>query len=297
MTTASLLRLLLLSAIWGGSFLLIRVGAPAIGPVPLMEARVLLAAVFLAGVGLLLRRPLAWRRHWRHYLIIGLLNSALPFLLFGYAALTLSAAMLSILNATSPLWGTLIAAVWQRAPLGGRTLAGLALGIAGVGLLVGFDRVALLPGAGLAIAASLAAALCYAVASNYTKAAKAVEPFANAHGSMWAASLLIVPALLAFPPSAAPTIGIVAVVAALGVVCSGVAYLLYFRLIDDIGAAPALTVTFLIPLFGTAFGWLFLDETVGWHTLAGGTVVIAGTALVTGFSPRLLLPRKEVANA
>ena len=103
MTTASLLRLLLLSAIWGGSFLLIRVGAPAIGPVPLMEARVLLAAVFLAGVGLLLRRPLAWRRHWRHYLIIGLLNSALPFLLFGYAALTLSAAMLSILNATSPL--------------------------------------------------------------------------------------------------------------------------------------------------------------------------------------------------
>jgi drug/metabolite transporter (DMT)-like permease len=297
MTTASLLRLLLLSAIWGGSFLLIRVGAPAIGPVPLMEARVLLAAVFLAGVGLLLRRPLAWRAHWRHYLMVGFFNSALPFLLFGYAALTLSAAMLSILNATSPLWGALIAAVWQRAPLGGRTLAGLALGIAGVGLLVGFDRVALQPGAGLAIAASLAAALCYAVASNYTKAAKAVEPFANAHGSMWAASLLIVPALLAFPPSAAPTMGIVAVVAALGVVCSGVAYLLYFRLIDDIGAAPALTVTFLIPLFGTAFGWLFLDEAVGLHTLAGGAVVIAGTALVTGFSPRLLLPRKEVANA
>ena len=297
MTTASLLRLLLLSAIWGGSFLLIRVGAPAIGPVPLMEARVLLAALFLAGVALLLRRPLAWHRHWRHYLIIGLLNSALPFLLFGYAALTLSAAMLSILNATSPLWGTLIAAVSQRAPLGGRTLAGLALGITGVGLLVGFDRVALQPGAGLAIAASLAAALCYAVASNYTKAAKAVEPFANAHGSMWAASLLTLPALLAFPPSAAPTMGIVAVVAALGVVCSGVAYLLYFRLIDDIGAAPALTVTFLIPLFGTAFGWLFLDEAVGLHTLAGGAVVIAGTALVTGFSPRLLLPRKEVANA
>ncbi len=297
MTTASLLRLLLLSAIWGGSFLLIRVGAPAIGPVPLMEARVLLAAVFLAGVGLLLRRPLAWRAHWRHYLLVGFFNSALPFLLFGYAALTLSAAMLSILNATSPLWGTLIAAVWQRAPLGGRTLAGLALGITGVGLLVGFDRVALQPGAGLAIAASLAAALCYAVASNYTKAAKAVEPFANAHGSMWAASLLTLPALLAFPPSAAPTMGIVAVVAALGVVCSGVAYLLYFRLIDDIGAAPALTVTFLIPLFGTAFGWLFLDEAVGWHTLAGGAVVIAGTALVTGFSPRLLLPRKEVANA
>lgn len=296
MTTASLLRLLLLSAIWGGSFLLIRIGAPALGPVTLMEARVLLAALFLAAVALLLCRPLAWRAHWRHYLFIGLVNSALPFLLFGYAALTLSAAMLSILNATSPLWGAVIAAVWQRVPLGGRTLGGLALGIAGVGLLVGFDRIALQPGAGIAIVASLAAALCYAVASNYAKTAKTVEPFANAHGSMWAASLLMAPALLAFPPAAAPTAGIVALVAALGIICSGVAYLIYFRLIDDIGAAPALTVTFLIPLFGTFFGWVFLDEAVGWHTLAGGAVVIAGTALVTGFSPRMLCLRREAAN-
>ena len=294
---ANLFRLLILSAIWGGSFLLIRIGAPALGPVPLMEARVLLAALFLAAVALLLRRPLAWRAHWRHYLFIGLFNSALPFLLFGYAALTLSAAMLSILNATSPLWGALIATLWQRAPLGGRTLAGLALGIAGVGLLVGFDRIALQPGAGIAVAASLAAALCYAVASNYAKTAPTVEPFANAHGSMWAASLLIAPALLVFPPAAVPTAGIVAVVLALGIVCSGVAYLLYFRLIEDIGAAPALTVTFLIPLFGTLFGWLFLDEAVGWHTLAGGGVVIAGTALVTGFSPRMLSLHKAAADA
>jgi drug/metabolite transporter (DMT)-like permease len=294
---ANLFRLLLLSAIWGGSFLLIRIGAPALGPVTLMEARVLLAALFLAAVALLLRRSLAWRAHWRHYLFIGLFNSALPFLLFGYAALTLSAAILSILNATSPLWGAVIATVWQRAPLGGRTLAGLALGIAGVGLLVGFDRIALQPGAGVAIAASLAAALCYAVASNYAKTAPTVEPFANAHGSMWAASLLIAPALLVFPPAAVPTAGIVAVVLALGIICSGVAYLLYFRLIDDIGAAPALTVTFLIPLFGTVFGWLFLDEAIGWHTLAGGGVVVAGTALVTGFSPRMLSLRKAGADA
>ena len=296
MTAASLVRLLLLSAIWGGSFLLIRIGAPALGPVPLMEARVLLAAIFLAAVALLLRRPLAWRAHWRHYLFVGFFNSALPFLLFGYAALTLSAAMLSILNATSPLWGALIAATWQHAPLGRRTLAGLALGVVGVCLLVGFDRVALQPGAGIAIAASLAAALCYAVASNYAKTARTVDPFANAHGSMWAASLLIAPALLAFPPAAAPAAGIVALVAALGVVCTGVAYLLYFRLIEDIGAAPALTVTFLIPLFGTFFGWLILDEAVGWHTLAGGAIVIAGTALVTGFSPRMLSLRSEAAN-
>jgi drug/metabolite transporter (DMT)-like permease len=115
--------------------------------------------------------------------------------------------------------------------------------------------------------------------------------------AIWGGSfLLIAPALLVFPPAAAPTAGIVAVVLALGIICSGVAYLLYFRLIDDIGAAPALTVTFLIPLFGTVFGWLFLDEAIGLHTLAGGGVVIAGTALVTGFSPRMLSPRREAAN-
>jgi len=297
MTASSLARLLILSAIWGASFLFIRIGAPALGPAALMEARVLLAAAFLLAVGLALRRPLDWRRRWRHYLLIGSVNSALPFLLFGYAALTLPAGMLSILNATSPLWGALIAAGWQKAPLDGRTLAGLALGIAGVALLVGFDRVALQPGAGLAIAASLAAALCYAIASNYARSAPAVEPFANAHGSMWAASLLMAPALLVFPPATlAPGPGIMAVVAALGILCSGIAYLLYFRLIGDIGAAPALTVTFLIPLFGSFFGWLFLGEAIGWHTLAGGAVVVAGTALVTGFSPRLLLPRAGAAN-
>jgi len=114
---------------------------------------------------------------------------------------------------------------------------------------------------------------------------------------MWAASLLIAPALLALPPTTAPTAGIVALVVALGVACTGVAYLFYFRLIEDIGAAPALTVTFLIPLFATFFGWLVLDEAVGWHTLAGGAIVIAGTALVTGFSPRMLTLRKKAGSA
>lgn len=290
MNTGSLVRLFVLSAIWGASFLLIRIGAPALGPVPLMEARVVLAALFLAAVGRWWRRPLLWRAHWRHYLILGVVNSALPFLLFGYAALALPASILSILNATSPMWSALIAVLWLGTPLSGRTLSGLLLGVLGVALLVGFDTATMRPGAGLAIAASLGAAVCYALASNYAKSAQSVEPLANAHGSMWAASLAMAPALLFVPLPAMPGIGIATAVLALGVVCSGVAYLLYFRLIGDIGAAPALTVTFLIPLFGVLWGWLFLDEAVGWHTLAGAAVVIVGTALVTGFSPRLLVP-------
>jgi drug/metabolite transporter (DMT)-like permease len=290
MNAGSLIRLFVLSAIWGASFLLIRIGAPELGPVPLMEARVLLAALFLAAVGRWWRRPLLWRAHWRHYLILGVVNSALPFLLFGYAALALPASILSILNATSPMWSALIAALWLGTPLSARTLMGLVLGVVGVALLVGFDTVAMRPGAGLAIAASLGAAFCYAVASNYAKSARSVEPLANAHGSMWAAGLAMAPLMLFAPVPAVPGVGIATAVLALGVVCSGVAYLLYFRLIGDIGAAPALTVTFLIPLFGVLWGWLFLDEAVGWHTLVGAAVVIVGTALVTGFSPRLLLP-------
>ena len=139
MTAASLVRLLALSAIWGASFLFMRLGAPVLGPVLLIGCRVLSAALFLAVVGALLRRPLDARRHAAHYLVLGLFNSALPFLLFAFAARTLSASLLSILNATAPIWGAVIGAVWTRTALSPKSLLGLALGVAGVALLVGFD--------------------------------------------------------------------------------------------------------------------------------------------------------------
>jgi drug/metabolite transporter (DMT)-like permease len=293
MTPADLCRLLLLSAIWGASFLFMRIGAPVLGPSLLIFARVGLAALFLLVMAFYLRKTLAAQRYWKHYLMLGLFNSALPFLLFAYAAQTVSASLLSILNATAPIWAAAIGTVCFRSRPSAKALFGMLLGVAGVGLLAGVETVTLPDGGALAMVAGLGAAFSYGIATTYTKIAKSVEPFANAHGSMWAATLILMPLALRAPPLATmPAPHVIFSVAALGVVCSGVAYLLYFRLIANIGAAPALTVTFLIPVFGILWGVLFLGEHVGWHTLAGSLAVLTGTALVTGFSISTALPRK-----
>jgi drug/metabolite transporter (DMT)-like permease len=292
MNTANLLQLFVLAAIWGCSFLFMRIAAPVLGPAVLIEYRLAFAAVFLLIVGLVLKKKLDVRAHWRHYLILGLFNSALPFFLFAFAARTLSASVLAVLNATAPMWGALLGAAWTRTSIKPRTALGLVLGTAGVALLVGFDHVSARPGAAIAVAAALVAAICYGIASLYAKTAKSVEPFANAHGSMWAAAILIVPLLPFFPSPGQPTAGIMGATLALGVMCSGLAYIIYFKLIAEVGAASALTVTFLTPIFGILWGALFLGEVVGWYTIAGSAIVLLGTALVTGFigAPKKLAP-------
>jgi len=294
---ASFVRLLTLAAIWGSSFLFTRIGAPVLGPVILIEFRAGLATVFLMIIAVFLHKPLNARQHWRHYLMLGVFNGALPFLLYGFAAQTLSASAMSILNATSPIWGAVIGAAWSRHPLNGRTVLGLGLGIAGVGLVVGVDHLTAQRGAGTAIAATLLAAFSYGIATNYAKTAKSVDSFSNAHGSMWAASLLIAPALPFASVTTSPGIGVMLAVVALGIACTGIAFLLYFRLIRDIGATSALTVTFLIPVFGMLWGSLFLGEVITWGMVAGSCIVILGTTLVTGFNPATLLLRKAPGNA
>jgi drug/metabolite transporter (DMT)-like permease len=286
MSTPNLLRLLLLAALWGGSFLFMRISAPVLGAVLLVEYRVGFAALFLALVALFLKSRLNVRANWKHYLILGLFNSAVPFLLVAFAARTLSASMLSVLNATAPMWGALIGAAWSRERIGLRTVLGLVLGTGGVALLVGLDPVTTRSGAGIALAATLLAAFSYSMASLYARTAKSVEPLANAHGSMWAATLLVLPLVPFFPAPQEPSLGIMGAALTLGVVCSGIAYILYFKLIEEVGTTSALTVTFLNPLFGILWGALFLGEAVGWHTVAGSAIVLAGTALVTGFVPR-----------
>lgn len=298
MSVASLIRLLSLAAIWGGSFLFMRLSVGALGPVWLIAIRVLLAAVFLTGVGVATRQTLQIKGFYKYFLILGLFNSAVPFVLFAFAAESLTASLLSILNAMSPLFAVIIMAVWSRRMPDIKTVCGLLLGVAGVGVLVGLDATHLSLREAIALLAGLVAALCYAIASVYARhAPRTPDPLSNAHGGMWASVVLIAPFVPVFAPSTAQLVTLTPVVAAgvvaLGVVCSGIAYMIYFRLINDIGAAPALTVTFLIPVFGTLWGWLFLHEAVGLSTLIGGALVLWGTALVVGFDPRALFRKRQ----
>ncbi len=296
MTPASLARLLLLSAIWGSSFMLMRVAVPVVGPVTLIGARVLLAALFLTAFGLAMKKSFGGQKNYGRYLRLGILNSAIPFMLIGYAVKFLPAGLLSILNATTPIWGVLLGLVLTRTMVSRKTALGLALGVVGVALLVGLDQASLQPGAGLAIVAALGASFCYALSAHDARYNPVSDPFLLALGSMWAATLVISPAVPFYLPESWPPAHIIASIAMLGIVSSGVAYLLYFRLVSDIGPAPALTVTFLIPVFGVFFGVMFLDEAIGWHTIIGSAIIILGTALVTNFDPRILLRRKSTTS-
>ena len=283
MDVASIFRLIALAAIWGGSFLFMRIGAPVFGPGVMIELRVGLAAVFLWLVCRFLGRQTRLLQQWRHFLIIGLLNSALPFMLFAYAAQTLSASLLAILNSAAPIYGALIAAVWLRQPVTRSAAAGLLLGVAGVATLVAGSVMLKGDDWWWAIAAGLAAPFCYGLASVYTKqSSTAVDPTDNAHGSMWAAAILVLPFALLQPIRQTPTPFDWIAVSALAIVCTGAAYLMFFRLIKDVGAMRALSVTFLIPVFGVLWGALFLGETVGWSKLFGGALVLCGTALANG---------------
>lgn len=284
MPLASVLRLTLLAAIWGGSFLFMRYSANSLGPAYLIEGRVLFAALCLLLIGFYLRRRLDFLAHIKHYFIIGAFNTALPFLMFAYAAQTLNASTLAILNSTAPWFGGIISWLWFGTRLTAKALTGLLIGLVGVAVLVGPDALALGGQAVQSILACLAAAAMYGFSANYTKIAPSVSPFDNAHGSMWAATLIVLPLLPLIPMREVITLPISLSVVALGVVCTGLAYLLYFKLVKDDGPASALSVTFLVPLFGILWGHCFLDEQIGLNTLVGAVLVIIGTMLVTGFS-------------
>jgi drug/metabolite transporter (DMT)-like permease len=278
---ADLARLVALAAIWGASFIFIRIAVVPLGPIATADLRVALAAVALAAWLRFAGVELAWRAHWRFYLTVGFVTSALPFALWAFSALELPASYLVVLNATSPLFGAAVSRVWLGERLTPRAALGLAAGVAGVATLVGLGPLAATPAVLGAIAAGALAALSYAVAAAYMKRRAAdVDAAAVATGSQIGATLLLTPLLVVLPPVAPPTPVEWLAAALLGLLCTGAAYLLYFRLIADVGPTRALTVTFLIPLFGMLWGALFLGEAITPVMAAGCALVLAGTALI-----------------
>ena len=277
-------KFLLLAALWGSSFLFMRLGAQEFGALPTAGVRVAIAALFL--LPLLLWRGLGPQlaAHWKKVFFMGLFNSALPFACFCYALLSISTGLSSILNATVPLFGALVAWVWLKDRPHGSRVLGLLLGFAGVALLA-WDKASFKPDAnGLssawAIMACLLGCLSYGISASFTKRHLGGLPsLVTATGSQLGASLgLALPTWWLWPQHMPGSSAWLAVLV-LGVLCTGVAYVLFFWLIENVGPARSLTVTFVVPVFAVIYGAVFLQEAISLWMLLCAAIIVCGTAL------------------
>ena len=279
--------LLVLAAVWGASFIFIDIAVPALGAIAMAGSRALLAAAVLAAYAVATRQALRTGVALPVVLLVGAVNVAAPFALISAAQLTIPPSLAAIINATAPLFSAVFAALWLADRLTGRVGAGLALGLLGVTLVVGLSPVDLDARTLLAVAASTAAAACYAAGGHLHKRHFAgTSAVAAATAQQLAAGLLLAPLLLADAPREAPDTGQVVAVVALAVGASGIGYLIYFRLIAELGATSAMTVTYLVPVFGVLWAALFRGDEITAGMLAGAAVVLAGVALVTAASSR-----------
>lgn len=284
MRALDLALLVVLGAIWGASFLFIRVAAPALGPVPLMCLRVVLAGTAL----------FAWARargiapdarRWREFLLLGTLNNAIPFVSIATAELVLTASLGAILNGTSPFFTVIITAVWAGRRPSVAQLVGTIVGFAGVATLVGFGP---LEGDGavfVAIGLSLIGALSYAVAAVYAgRTFRGTSSIEIAIGQLLGSSAVLLPGAVLTRTSSPPDPAVAGSLLALALVGTALAYLIYFGLIARAGPTRAITVTLLIPIFGVLFGHVFLGEPVGPGLVAGLALILVGITLVTGIA-------------
>ena len=261
-----------------------RIGTQEFGPLPTAGVRVAIASLFLLPLLLWRRLGPQLTRHWKKVFFVGLLNSAIPFACFSFALLSISTGLSSILNATVPLFGALVAWAWLKDRPSAARILGLGIGFLGVALLA-WDKASFKPDAsgmatGWAVLACLLACLCYAIAASYTKRYLGGLPaLVTATGSQLGATLgLALPTVWLWPqriPGASAWLALLA----LGVLCTGVAYILYFRLIENVGPPRALTVTFVLPVFAVMYGAIFLGETVSLWMLFCAAIIVFGTAL------------------
>ncbi|MGN6651757.1 DMT family transporter [Trinickia sp.] len=307
MKPGHIIQLLVLAALWGASFLFIRVGVAEFGVAPLMALRVVIGALvlvlMLAARGTPRASLATLREKALPLFVVGVLNSAAPFCLFAFAELTLSAGLTSVINATTPLWGALVAFVWLKDRLTPLRTLGMLIGFSGVVSLV-WGQIAAPHGAlapspaatALAALAATGAALLSGIAANYTKRnLTGVDSLTLATCSMIGGSLALFPFAIASWPPGPVSLHAWGAVLSLGVACTGIAYLIFFHLINVAGPARAITVTFVIPVFGILWGALFLNEQVNAGMIEGCAIVLVGTALATGVIKRIPGMRRRQA--
>ena len=281
MARRDLFDLLLLGAIWGAAFLFTRIAVPEFGPVALVEVRVIIAAVVLVTIVAARGWMGQFKGRWRALAIIAALNTAVPFALFAYATRTIPAGFAAVLNATVPLFGAIVGRSFFDEQLGRTRVIGLAIGFLGVLVLIA-PKLSV-AGSALAIAAALSASLMYAFAAHLTRRVlPGVNSLVIAAGSIVASvALLAIPAVLLWP-AAMPSPRVWMSTIVLGVFCTGVAYILYFRLLERVGATGAVAVTYLIPLFGMIWGGIFLAERVTLPMAIGCLLILLGVSVTTG---------------
>ncbi|WP_322907018.1 DMT family transporter [Paenibacillus campi] len=279
--------LLMLAALWGASFLFMRVAVPVLGPIVLIDLRVLIAAIaLLLYAGLLRQRP-RLRHRWRAYLLLGACNAAIPFCLIAAAELSMTASLAAILNSMTPLFAAIIASIWLKEKLTLQKALGLLLGIAGVTVLMSWNMQHEAANANHwgAVWMSLGAALFYGIGGIYSaQAFREEQPLNLAIGQQLAAALLLLPFALFHLPTALPNAAVIGSVLALAVLSTALGYLLYFRLILNVGAVRTVSVTFLVPIFGIVWGWMFLSEALSVGMLLGLSIILLGVGLVMGLT-------------
>jgi drug/metabolite transporter (DMT)-like permease len=277
----------LLAAIWGASFMFMRAGAMEFGALPTAGLRVLIAALCLLPLLLYQGYGQSLGQNWKLCFLVGIMSSAIPFVCFTYALLSISTGLSSILNATTPLFGALVAWLWLKDRPNGSRIVGLVIGFAGVAMLA-WSKTA--PSAasdgrsaGWAILACLLACLCYGVSANFTKRhLSSVPSLVLATGSQIGAAISLLPLTWYYWPKRQISGSAWLAMLALGVLCTAVAYILYFRLIARAGPARALSVTFAIPVFAVFYAVVLLGEQVTTWMLVCALVIVAGTALSSG---------------
>lgn len=283
MKFSDIVELVALGAVWGASFLFMRIAAPEFGAAVLVEVRVAIGALFLLPIFLFRSDVSELKLQWKKLTILSVLNSAAPFYLLTFATLSITGGFAAILNATAPMWAALLAWVWLSDRLGASQIVGLIIGFVGVLLLVwnkvNFD----FDGTTLAILAGIIAAVFYAIGGNYTKKnMSGMNPLAIATGTMIAAAIVLFPvAVYLWPSEPISTRSWIAAII-MGIASTSIAYILYFRLIRNVGPAKAITVTYLIPAFAMFWGAIVIDETVTPIMVVGCLIIFIGTALATG---------------